>query len=534
MSFPRRGGNRTGSGRKATNQSWGTPQTKSRNQLGINSFFQSSSENATSITQQSNTTNTTGTQHNDRTTPTIILPTLNNLPNFDTEEVIDENLYGRGKMVEGSKNLQYQRKAIMTSIYYNKSYKNITNFGMLWDYPATFVMNGSHNLQDCWMDFFKLKIFNWMPEAMLGKDWRPTCPNCSKKLSLNGHGNPPRLVFDQYENYWLNSPNKYICKTCQDTYRACKNEKERKQFTFISTSDEIMQQISSYYPELIDIFPCHILKVNAIDKKLMNVIVHCAVKGIGPVAMSGNIISWHELEWQKKENQWAQYVLKRLTNPSVTQQQINRGDIEKCPEYFSLKLGGCVPSGSWLVKMFCVTVQKVRSYYDSECIKRAKSSKILAIDASYKVPKWMMKWGSERIYDTLHSGTNEYNEIVMQRFSTSDNHDELGSNLESLRSLGLNPYLAFSDDPGRDESLLKLTFCKLRNSADNTNTTEILPNDLSEMKCEKNILYLFDKDKTLLMLSKFRQDIEDALKDEATTSVKVAFDTGAYDLLVLY
>ena len=226
--------------------------------------------------------------------------------------------------------------------------------------------------------------------------------------------------------------------------------------------------------------------------------------------------------------------MKRLTNPSVTQQQINRGDIEKCPEYFSLKLGGCVPSGSWLVKMFCVTVQKVRSYYDSECIKRAKSSKILAIDASYKVPKWMMKWGSERIYDTLHSGTNEYNEIVMQRFSTSDNHDELGSNLESLRSLGLNPYLAFSDDPGRDESLLKLTFCKLRNSADNTNTTEILPNDLSEMKCEKNILYLFDKDKTLLMLSKFRQDIEDAITDEATTSVKVAFDTGAYDLLVLY
>ena len=71
MSFPRRGGNRTGSGRKATNQSWGTPQTKSRNQLGINSFFQFSSENATSITQQSNTTNTTGTQHNDRTTPTI-------------------------------------------------------------------------------------------------------------------------------------------------------------------------------------------------------------------------------------------------------------------------------------------------------------------------------------------------------------------------------------------------------------------------------------------------------------------------------
>ena len=181
-----------------------------------------------------------------------------------------------------------------------------------------------------------------------------------------------------------------------------------------------------------------------------------------------------------------------------------------------------------------MALQKLRIYYDSECIKGAKKLKILAIDSSYKVLKLMMKWGSDRVYDALLSHTNEYNEIVMQRFSTSDNHDELGSNLESLRSLGLNPYLAFSDDPGRDESLLKLTFCKLRNSADNTNTTEILPNDLSEMKCEKNILYLFDKDKTLLMLSKFRQDIEDPLKDKGTTSVKVAFDTGAYDLLVLY
>ena len=69
----------------------------------------------------------------------------------------------------------------------------------------------------------------------------------------------------------------------------------------------------------------------------------------------------------------------------------------------------------------------------------------------------MIKWGSSRIYEALHSGTNEYNKIIMQRFSTSDNHDELGSNLESLKLLGMNPYLAFSDDPSRDESLLKNT-----------------------------------------------------------------------------
>jgi len=62
----------------------------------------------------------------------------------------------------------------------------------------------------------------------------------------------------------------------------------------------------------------------------------------------------------------------------------------------------------------------------------------------------------------LHSGTNEYNEIIMQRFSTSDNHLESGNNIAALSSLGLDPHLTFSDDPTRDESLLKKYFAKLR------------------------------------------------------------------------
>ena len=84
MSFLKRGGNQKGSGRKATNQSWGTLEITSRNQSGIN-FFQSSLENTASITQQSNTTKTTVTQHNNSTSTSIFLLTLNNLPNFDTK-----------------------------------------------------------------------------------------------------------------------------------------------------------------------------------------------------------------------------------------------------------------------------------------------------------------------------------------------------------------------------------------------------------------------------------------------------------------
>ena len=47
---------------------------------------------------------------------------------------------------------------------------------------------------------------------MIGK---PKCPNYNEILLRNGHGNPPRLVFDQHDDYWLNSPNKYTCKQCE-------------------------------------------------------------------------------------------------------------------------------------------------------------------------------------------------------------------------------------------------------------------------------------------------------------------------------
>ena len=119
----------------------------------------------------------------------------------------------------------------------------------------------------------------------------------------------------------------------------------------------------------------------------------------------------------KKENMWARHIITKLNQPTVTQQPIPRSSIEKCPEYYSKELGGCTPSGRYLVQMFCTVVQNMRHYYDSECLKRAKIPKILAVDASYN-PMWMMKWGSDRIYDALHSGTNEYNEVIMQRFST--------------------------------------------------------------------------------------------------------------------
>ena len=106
MSFPQRGGVQKGSGRKSTNQTLGTPQRRDVRQSGLHSFFQSSSKNTTATTPQSSSTNT-------RTTPIRNLTvqdtnvnteafeafqsTHNNVPNLDIEEIVDENLYLRGK-----------------------------------------------------------------------------------------------------------------------------------------------------------------------------------------------------------------------------------------------------------------------------------------------------------------------------------------------------------------------------------------------------------------------------------------------------
>ena len=134
-----------------------------------------------------------------------------------------------------------------------------------------------------------------------------------------------------------------------------------------------------------------------------------------------------------------------------------------------------------------------------------------------------MKWGSDRIYNTLHSGTNEYNEIIMQRFSTSDNHIELGDNLRSLNEQGLNPYLAYSDDPTRDESLLQEIFPNLHRPQ--KEIVEIItPPELVEFDSNKKILYVFRIQDVLDTLSRFRTDLEKAIHSSNVEQVKIAFD----------
>lgn len=565
------GGSRDGSGRRPKNKTWGTPSQREKNQTGVDTFFSSSNPKSSTTTSSSSRSRTqTRTQTHDvrtvqrqpvssapttddgnntekrasdssiSTSPATRAPEVESNPNYDVvEEAVDRELK-RGKKISKSKNLKDQVKRIMETKNYVSVHKRVKETGQMWSHPPTLIMkNTKYCLQECWKEFFQLPVFSWIPDAMLGSDWKPSCPNCNCKLVCNGRSHPPRLIYGQHGNYWLHAPQKYKCTPCEDKYKPPKKNnnnnnannqppKEKKQYIFSSTCDAVMKQIRIANPELMDIFPCYLMTRNGIDKKLMTTIIHCAVKGIGPSAMVENMSSWHELEWQKLENQFLSYVIMRLKNPQLGQDRNLKGtDIQKCPEYYSNELGGCVPSAPWLIDAFCSVIEGMRSYLDSECIKRAIHSLILAIDASYKIPKRMMKWGGTRIYEALISGTNEYNEVPLQFFATSDNHDEIRSNIKTLKEAGMNPHLAFSDDPTRDESLLKEVFSNLRTEYDDDLPVEETPESLKEMTTEKSILYLYDIDKATTALSKFREDVENAtLYSDGETSVKVAFDAG--------
>ena len=157
---------------------------------------------------------------------------------------------------------------------------------------------------------------------MVGKHWKTKCPNCNKELTKHGNKAEPRLMFDSYENYWLNVPNIYYCRECHD------RSSDGRKYTFRSTTQGVMEQLKSTHPEPIDLFPCHMTALNAMDKKLFNTVVHNAIKGIGPTAMKENIVSLHELEWQKSENAWTRHVIDELNKP-FRQYNIERNSIEK-------------------------------------------------------------------------------------------------------------------------------------------------------------------------------------------------------------
>jgi hypothetical protein len=82
-------------------------------------------------------------------------------------------------------------------------------------------------------------------------------------------------------------------------------------------------------------------------------------------------------------------------------------------------MGGQIASASWLVFMFCKVITNERPHLDAECLKRMLTSKTLIIDGSFKVPKWVARWGGTKLFGCLMSAVNEHGETILQHFQTA-------------------------------------------------------------------------------------------------------------------
>lgn len=532
----RHGGKRTNAGRLPNNQSHGRPVSRG----GLTSFgFTGRSREHNAFPNEDNQEQPP--LENNQETNTEQPPLENNqdaenIENEDSDPYLydesgaeamedileaagESSLHGkRGKNVKDCALFAKQKEDIK-KLY--KKYEELAYKGHYWIHPPQRVTK-KIDLKTCWKEHFLLPVFNFFPSVFYGNNWLK-CKHCGSNCTKNGKNFEARLVFGAFSNYWLNAPERYACTNCNKSYNGA--------------NEEILAQAFARDPELEPIFPCVLTKKNAIDKKLLDIVIHSAVKGIGPAAMSENLVSWHEETWNKKENEWLSFIKRSESSVMYAHDQTKREDIEKCPPYFSDELGGCVPSGKWLVTIFCLTVEKLHDYYDSECIKRLFSSVILSIDASYKVPKWIMRWGGQKIYECLHSGMNEYGEVIVNRFSTSDNHAELGSNLSQLNELGLNPTLVFSDNPKRDQSLMRTTFSNIASNMKDdisTNVTALLEEadtNMQLVKARGEIIYCHEINKTLAAIDTLIDDIE---SNESEEDCLLSFDAGKFSDNLLF
>lgn len=345
--------------------------------------------------------------------------------------------------------------------------------GAFWERPK-FIMSGDIiDLKTSWRHFFKLSVFNWFPLELMSNNWMPGCPNCKKRLLKHGFltHHPARLIFGLRENYLLHAPQRLKCGACavtrENELQSGVPKEKRTKSTWLTTDMDILTQIYGVYPSLEDAFPCILTHINGIDKGLMELVVEYPTKGLGPASLSDALVTFHERNWQRKENGWAIFVKQRLLNPTIRDLAINRNEIEKCPSYFSKEICGAIPSTSYLTHMFCKYIDSIRFYLDSEVLKRSRSSECASLDASYKIFKYLMKSGDAgKAYDTLHTVSNEYNEIIGQKWSNGDSHQEIIPNLQQLRDLGLQPKLVYTDVPERDRAMLEHVFPQLLEGVD--------------------------------------------------------------------
>jgi len=429
---------------------------------------------------------------------------LEDEPNLQNPDLPDARMNGRS--ITGI--IEKQRRTIINGNKTNaQRIRSLVEKGVFKEEPKQILWHHikPSEMKDSWQRFNEAAVFHWVPSVMLqcqGKKWLPMCPNaCGARCTGNGFNKDPRYVYGLHENYFLNAPERYKCEKCKDARKlqieTNISPKEAKRCEWHSLSNEVLEQVRSENPGLFYSFPCVLSHINAVDKDLLRTVQDFARKGVGPSAVADILLSWHEQRWQEKEIKWLCHLASRMEEPLATVEgdrdsKEDLRNVERMPSYFSDECCGGTPSASYLINTFCKSIDRKRSYYDKETLRRMKNSLMIAIDASFKVGKWMMRHGDQKVFEALQTGLNEYGEIIMQRWSTSDNHTELGEHLKQLKELGLEPWWVFSDVPEKDSRMLREIFESLNEDVDDgaveranqsaaaSSNLELVPADLEQ------------------------------------------------------
>ena len=438
---------------------------------------------------------------------------------------VGKNTGEEGYAYSRSKNMKQRTgivKEAMKEVMTREAQKRaleLVQSGQLWERPLENIgQNQPTSLQNSWKSFHRLSQFNWLLcGGILPPEYRPKC-RCGRMMKKNGKTNPPRLVYGSVENYMLNAPERFVCGACAQSAKIQKEnglpKKERVQWSYLSSDDHILDQLRVENLDAYLMFPCMLTKRAAIDNDLLDDLMDEAAKGNGPGGMADTRQRKHCKRWQEKEAKWLAFLKRRKLSPTPHDPR-DFSEVEKCPHYLSSDIGGIVPSASWLVHVFCTKILKLRGYFDAEIVKRVATSEYFSLDASYKVPNWIMKWGGSKLFDCLESGLNDYAEIIMQHFASSDNHEQLSVVLKMLKEAGLKPALVLTDVPERDRPLMEKIWPSLatgleNNDADANESLPVLPMTGEETCAEKS-----EDAVTAIEL------IDDALNDELDSEKKV-------------
>ena len=127
---------------------------------------------------------------------------------------------------------------------------------------------------------------------------------------------------------------------------------------------------------------------------------------------------------------------------------------------------------------------------------------------------------------------NEYTEIIAQKFSNGDSHNELRSNLIRLRDHGYEPELMFTDYPDRDRPSMMDIFPSLKVNEDEKEfqraSNDAAARGLEMLPTRGEIHYIHQRGNAGFALSEFIQEIDDA--DDPEKKI-VSIDAGKLHVL---